>query len=199
MWKKAEEFLLKDKYIGPLVKKYGPCKIRRRRKKDYFMILATSIVYQQLSIKAASAILGRLEAGLGGEITPEKILQAKPKKLKEWGLSKQKITYLKDLAKKVASDKLQVARLNELPDEEVTNELIAVKGIGPWTAEMFLMFSLARLDIFPVDDLGIRNGMKRLLKKKEMKPAEMIKFSERWKPYRSTASWYIWKELEVGS
>lgn len=195
MWKKAEEFLLKDKYIGPLVKKYGPCKIKRRRKKNYFSILTTSIVYQQLSIKAASAILGRLKTGLGGEITPEKILQAKPKKLKEWGLSKQKTTYLKDLARRTKKGQLELGKMDKLSDEEIVKELIAVKGIGPWTAEMFLMFSLARPDIFPTDDLGIRNGMKRLLKKKGMKPSEMVKFSERWRPYRSVASWYIWKFL----
>lgn len=195
MWKEAEEFLLKDRYIGPLIKKYGSCKIRRKRKRDYFTILVTSIVYQQLSIKAASAILKRLKAGLSGEVTAEEILKAKPKKLKEWGLSRQKIAYVKDLAKKTKKGEVELDKIGKLSDEEITKELIAVKGIGPWTAKMFLMFSLARPDIFPVDDLGIRNGMKLLLKK-EMKPAEMVKFSQRWKPHRTIASWYIWKRVE---
>jgi len=195
MWKKAEKFLLKDKYIGPLVKKHGPCKIKPERKKDYFTVLATSIIYQQLSIKAASAILGRFKKGLDGEVIPEKILRTKPQKLREWGLSKQKIIYLKDLARKTKKGELELDKMARLPDEKVVEELVMVKGIGPWTAEMFLMFSLGRPDVFPVDDLGIRNGMKLLLKK-EIKPAEMVKFSERWRPYRSIAAWYIWKRVE---
>ena len=195
MWKKAEEFLSKDKYIGPLVKKHGPCNIKRKRKKDYFTILATSIVYQQLSIKAAAAILERIKAGLGGEVVPEKILITRPQKLRKWGLSRQKTGYLKDLARKVKKGEVELDKMAKLSDKEIVEELMAVKGIGPWTAEMFLMFSLARPDIFPVDDLGIRNGMKHLLKK-EMKPAEMVKFGERWKPYRTIASWYIWKRVE---
>ena len=195
MWRKAEQFLLKDTYIGPLVKKHGPCKIRRKRKKDYFTILVTSIVYQQLSIRAASAILERLKAGLGGEVTPEKILTTRPQKLRKWGLSKQKTGYLKDLARKVKRGEVELVKMDKLSDKEIVEELVAVKGVGPWTAEMFLMFSLGRPDVFPVGDLGIRNGMKLLLKK-EMKPAEMVKFSQRWKPHRTIASWYIWKRVE---
>lgn len=195
MWQKAEKFLLKDKYISSLVKKHGPCKIKPKRKKDYFLILTTSIIYQQLSIKAASAILERFKKGLDGEVTPEKILKTKPQKLRQWGLSKQKITYLKDLARKTKKGEIELEKMGRLSDEKIVEELVAVKGIGPWTAEMFLMFSLGRPDIFPIDDLGIKNGMKQLLKK-EMKPAEMVKFSERWRPYRSIAAWYVWKRAE---
>src|SRR4030043_89886 len=131
MWEEAEKYLTKDKYIGPLVKKYGRCKI-------------------------------------------------KP---------------IKDLAQRVKGKKLQIKKLNVLPDDEVMGELVAVKGIGRWTAEMFLMFSLGRVDIFPDDDLGIRKGFLKVVGK-NFNEDKMVKFALRWKPYRTVASWYIWRTLE---
>lgn len=195
MWETAEKFLLKDKYIGPLVKKYGPCKIRSRAKKDYFTDLVDSITGQQLSGKAATTIFSRVKEKCSGVITPEKLIKLKTEELRGCGLSYAKCSYVKDLAEKVVSNKLQVKKLDKLPDEEVERELIAVKGIGKWTAEMFLMFSLARPDIFPIADLGIGKGITKLLKK-NLNPQKMAKFSERWKPYRTVASWYIWRNLE---
>mgnify|MGYP001592291562 CR=1 FL=1 len=195
MWKKAEEFLLKDKYVGPLIKKHGPCKIRPSKKKDYFVDLVDAITSQQLSSKAATTIFNRLKEKCGGEITPQKLKKIGTEELRKCGLSYAKCSYVKDLAQKVISNKLKVIRLDKLSDEEVMEELIAVKGIGRWTAEMFLMFSLARPDVFPVDDLGIRKGIEKILKK-PLNSLKMAKFAERWKPYRTVASWYIWKILD---
>ncbi|MEK7112268.1 MAG: DNA-3-methyladenine glycosylase [Patescibacteria group bacterium] len=195
MWKKAEKFLLKDKHIGPLVKKYGPCKIKASRKKDYFIDLVDAIASQQLSGKAARTIFERVKERCGGEITPEKLKKLKTEQLRKCGLSYAKCSYVKDLANKVLSGELKVKKLDRLSDEEVLKELIAVKGIGRWTAEMFLMFSLARPDVFPVDDLGIRKGTAKILKRK-INPQKVGIFAQRWTPYRTAASWYIWKALE---
>ena len=195
MWQNAEAFLAKDKYLGPLVKKYGPCKIRSRPKAKYFVDLVDAICGQQLSVKAAATIFGRVSDKLGGQIIPEEILKQKDKELRSCGLSFAKIKYVKDLAQRTKDGRLKIKILDKLSDEEVAKELIAVKGIGQWTADMFLMFSLARPDVFPVEDLGIRKGMAKLTKK-EMDKESLIKFSRRWQPFRSVASWYIWRQLE---
>lgn len=194
MWKKAEKFLLSDKYIGPLIKKYSPCRIRKQSKFKYFEALVDAICSQQLLGKAAATIFGRVKNGLG-KITPENILKTADKKFRGWGLSRAKTLYVKDLAKRTMNNELRTMDLDKLPDEEVIKELVSVKGIGRWTSEMFLMFSLARPDVFPVDDLGIRNGMEKLLKK-ELKADKLAKFSLRWKPFRTVASWYLWRSLE---
>ena len=134
---------------------------------------------------------------LKSNITPENILKTRKTVLRSCGLSSQKCGYIKDLAKHVVSGELEIDRLDDLTDEKVMEELVAVKGIGKWTAEMFLMFTLARPDIFPVDDLGIRNGMKKLLKKKTMTESSMEKFAlNYWAPYRTAASWYVWANLD---
>lgn len=195
MWKDAEKYLLKDKYIGPLIRKYGPCKIKLSQKKDYFFDLVDAIISQQLSGKAATTIFNRVKEGLGGEVSPANLLKTKDEKFRSWGLSRQKTSYLKDLAQKVNGGDVKISKLDKLSDEEVAQELIAVKGIGRWTAEMFLMFTLARSDVFPVDDLGIGKGIEKLLGKPS-KGEKMAKFAERWKPYRTVASWYLWKILD---
>ena len=195
MWNEAEKFLLKDKYIGPLIKKYGPCKIKPSRKKDYFVDLVDAIVSQQLSGKAARTIFERVKAGLGGEILPENILKTKDEKFRSWGLSRAKTLYVKDLAARVKDGRLNIAKLNKLSDQEIMEELIAVKGIGRWTTEMFLMFSLARQDVFPVDDLGISKGLSKLLKR-TLSTDKIGLFADRWKPYRTLAAWYVWRAVE---
>jgi len=195
IWKDAQKFLFKDKYIGPLIKKYDPCKIKPRTKKNYFEDLVDAITGQQLSGKAARTIFERVKTKCGGKITPEKLKELTIEELRKCGLSYAKCSYVKDLADKVLSKELQVTKLGKLPDEEVMQELIAVKGIGRWTSEMFLMFTLARQDVFPVDDLGIGKGMQKLLKRK-IKSQNMAKFAERWKPYRTLAAWYVWEIVD---
>ncbi len=196
MWQDAEKFLLKDKYIAPLVKKWGHCEIKLRVHKDYFESLCGDIVGQQLSGRVADVIFERFKKALGGKVTPEAVLKIDGQKLRDCGMSWGKVSFVKDLADKTKSGELQTKKLARLPDEEVVKELVAVKGIGRWTAEMFLMFSLGRPDIFPVDDLGIKKGFEKVTKKKfdKVKSAEFA--LKNWAPHRTVASWYLWRSLE---
>jgi len=194
----AEKQLSKDLLLKKLIQKYGPCKIRKRKRPDYFEDLVASIVEQQLSGKAAKTIFSRVKTLLvksGKRITPEAVLKAKDEKLRECGMSWSKVSYIKDLAKKVKKGEVDIKKLDKLTDREIIEELVKVKGIGRWTAEMFLMFTLARPDVFPLDDLGIRKGMDKLFKKK-LSREDMSKLSENWKPFRTTASWYIWRVVD---
>jgi len=187
MWKEAEDKLQKDKYIGPLIQKWGSCTIQPIKSTKYFESLVDAICSQQLSIKAANTIFGRVKTILV-KITPQNILSKTDQELRDCGLSWQKVSYIKDLSSKIINSELQIAKLDLLNDEEVIKELIKVKGIGRWTAEMFLMFSLGRPDILPKDDLGINKALKNL----GVKPKD----TEKWKPYRTIASWYLWRSLE---
>lgn len=196
MWKKAEEFLLKDKFIGPLVAKWGHCTIAPKLHADYFQGLVGDIIGQQLSGKVADVIFERFEKAIGGKVTPEAVLKTDGQRLRDCGMSWGKVSFVKDLAGRTKSGELKTKKLMDLTDEEVVKELVAVKGIGRWTAEMFLMFSLARPDIFPVDDLGIRKGFEKVTGRKFDK-VKSAKFAEKyWKPYRTIASWYLWRSLE---
>lgn len=196
MWGDAEKFLLKDKYVGPLAKKWGSCTIKPIKKNLYFEDLVDAITNQQLSGKAALTIFGRVKDLCKGSITPEAILKLSKAKLRGAGLSYAKVSYVKDLAARAKKGELKIHRLDKLPDEEVINELAAVKGIGRWTAEMFLMFSLARPDIFPVDDLGIKKGFEKVTGKKWDKVKSPRFAQKTWSPYRTVACWYLWRALE---
>lgn len=195
MWSEAEKFLSKNKIIAPLIKKHGPCKINPRPKKNYFEDLVDAITGQQLSGKAATTIFNRVKEKCGGKITPEKLVKLKIEELRSCGLSYAKCSYVKDLASRVLKKDLKVNILDKLSDEEISRELVAVKGIGQWTADMFLMFTLGRPDIFPALDLGIKNGVKKLTHK-ESKPKELAEFGKQFAPYRTVASWYIWASLD---
>lgn len=196
MWKDAEKFLVKDKYIGPLVKEWGSCTIKIRHHKDYFEHICGNIIGQQLSGKVADVIEERFKKAVGGKVTPKNVVKTPDQKLRDCGMSWGKVGFLKDLAEKTKNGELRTKKLPKLTDEEVVKELVAVKGIGRWTAEMLLMFSLARPDIFPVDDLGIKKGFEKVTGKKWDK-VKSPQFAERnWKPYRTVASWYLWRSLE---
>ncbi len=195
MWAEARKALNEDKVIGPLIKKYGKCDLKKRPKSEYFESLVRAIVGQQLSVKAASTIYGRVEELLAGDISPERILSIDDEKFRSAGLSYRKVSYIKDLSEKVKSGEVEISKFDKLSNEKVTEELVAVKGIGNWTAEMFLMFALARSDIFPVDNLGIRNAFKKSINDKATEE-EMEKYAKRWKPWRSYTSWYLWRSLE---
>jgi DNA-3-methyladenine glycosylase II len=198
MWKEAEEFLLKDKYIAPLIKKWGRCTIKPKLHMDYFQGLVGDIIGQQLSGKVADVIEGRLKAKINGRLTPDKILALPEGELRNCGMAWSKVRAIKDLSLRVENGQLHVRQLKELSENTVKSELVAVKGIGPWTADMFLMFSLGRPDIFPVEDLGIKNGCEKVTVKKFDK-IKSAKFAEKyWKPYRTVASWYLWRSLENG-
>lgn len=196
IWLAAENFLLKDKYIAPLIKKWGHCTIKPRLHIDYFQGLVGEIIGQQLSGRVADVIEGRLKAKIIGRLTPNKMLSLSDDQLRSCGMAWSKVRAIKDLSERVKNKQLHIRKLRELADNTVKNELVAVKGIGPWTADMFLMFSLGRPDVFPVEDLGIKNGFEKVTGKKFDK-VKSAKFAEKnWKPWRTVASWYLWRSLE---
>ena len=185
-----------DPAIGGLIERYGM--VVRDRNRPPFYALVAAIVGQQISVKAAAAILGRL-----GDLFPDRrsfgaeALAAVPlEQLRAAGLSAAKASYMHDLAAKVASGQVDLDRLPHLPDEEVIGTLVQVKGIGRWTAEMFLIFSLGRLDVLAVDDLGLRAGVQRVYDLIQLpKAAELRAIAEPWRPYRTIATIYIWEHL----
>jgi DNA-3-methyladenine glycosylase II len=195
MWDEAEKLLLKDEYIGPLIEKFGPCKIKPRVHVDYFQSLIGEIIGQQLSGRVADVIYERLKKKIKRRLTPQKILLLSDQDLRDCGMAWAKVRSIKDLSERVRDQNLQIRKLNELSDDEVMKELVAVRGIGRWTAEMFLMFSLGRKDIFPDDDLGIRKGFQKVIGKK-LEGEKLAKFALRWKPYRTVAAWYLWASLD---
>lgn len=194
VWKQANKQLSQDKYLSLLIKRWGKCAIKKTPPELYFKSLVESICSQQLSIKAASTIFKRLEEKLLN-INAKNILTVEEDVLRSCGLSGSKVGYIKDLASRVDTGKINLERLDKMNDEEVVLYLTQIKGVGPWTCQMLLMFDLGREDIFPVDDLGIRKAMIKILKK-DLDKDELLKFSERWKPYRTVASWYLWRSLD---
>ncbi|HVO64033.1 MAG TPA: DNA-3-methyladenine glycosylase [Terriglobales bacterium] len=163
-----------------------------------FHSLAEAIVYQQLHGKAAATIFKRLTDLAGEPLTPEGILTLSENQLRSVGLSKQKLSYLRDLAEKTKSGKLDFSRLPDLSDAEVIQALTQVKGIGVWTAHMFLMFSLRRPDVLPTGDLGIQTAIRKHYRKRKLpKPVQMEKIAKSWSPYRSVACWYLWRSMDI--
>lgn len=177
------------KRVGPFRMEYGP---------PEFSSLAESIVHQQLNGTAAATIFARFVALAGEPLTPEGVLKLTDEQLRSVGLSKQKSAYLKDLAVKTEAGLLDFKRLPELSDEEVIEHLTQVKGIGVWTAHMFLMFTLRRPDVLPTGDYGVQMAMKKhYRKRKPPKPKDMEKIARVWAPYRSVACWYLWRSLDI--
>ena len=162
-----------------------------------FETLVKSIVYQQLSGRVAGVIFGRVTAAAGGRLTPEGILKLRPVRMRTLGLSGQKTAYIRDLARHTRDGRVAFEELARLPDEAVIERLTEVKGIGVWTAHMFLIFALRRPNVLPTGDLGIRNAIRKAYGLLELpKPAEMEALSQPWRPYRTVASWYLWRSLE---
>jgi DNA-3-methyladenine glycosylase II len=185
-----------DPILRAIIERVGPC--RMEYGPPEFHSLAEAIVYQQLNGKAAVTIFKRFAALAGEPLTPEGILKLSDAQMRSVGLSKQKASYLKDMAQRAARGELDFTRLAEMTDEEVIQHLTQVKGVGVWTAHMFLMFTLRRPNVLPVGDFGVRMAMKKHYRKRKLpKPAEMEKIAKPWEPYRSVASWYLWKSLDV--
>ena len=189
-----------DPVLATVIDRVGPCRFETRREGTHFDALVRSIVYQQLSGKAASTILGRVR-GLYGDRgpTPSEILATPDETLRGAGLSRQKLSYLKDLAAKVESGVVPLAAdtIDHLPDDEIIQRLVQVKGIGRWTVQMFLMFRLGRLDILPELDLGIQNAIRRAYRlRKQPGPKDVKRIGKNWTPHASVASWYLWRSLE---
>ena len=163
-----------------------------------FASLAEAIVYQQLHGKAAATIFKRVTDLAGLPLTPQGILKLSEAQLRGAGLSKQKLGYLRDLAEKTRSGEVRFERFSELSDEEVIAQLTQIKGIGRWTAQMFLMFSLRRPNVLPTGDLGIQMAIRKHYRKRKLpKPAQMEKIAGAWVPYRSVACWYLWRSMDM--
>lgn len=191
-----------DPVLAAVLGRVGPIDLddRRGRPDDHYGSLVRSIVGQQLSTKAARSIYTRLVEHFGGHTpAPAEVLAADPDAMREAaGLSRAKVTFLRSLAEHVTSGELELERLDELPDEDVTAELVAVKGIGTWTAHMFLMFHLRRPDVLPVGDLGIRNAVRIEYGLEENPgPAELERIAEPWRPHRTAACRYLWASLDA--
>src|SRR5271165_2240332 len=185
-----------DPVLRDIIERVGPC--RMEFGPPEFASLAESILYQQLNGKAAATIWARFVALAGEPLTPEGILKLTDEQMRAVGLSKQKSAYLKDLATKTAAGLLDFSRLPELPDEEVIKHLTQVKGVGVWTAHMFLMFTLQRPDVLPTGDYGVQAAIKRHYRKRKLpKPEVMEKIALAWSPYRSVACWYLWRRLDI--
>jgi len=190
--------LRSDKKLGPLIRRIGPCSMRIT--KNPFQTLVEAIIYQQLSEASATAITKRFLKLYKKFPTPRQVNNTTDKKLKDIGLSGTKINYMKGLAKLVVKKEIDFRKISMLSDEQVIEELTKIKGIGNWTAQIYLMFCLQRTDVFPVGDLGIQKGIRDLFSLKELpEPKTMEKFSARWKPNRSIACWYIWKSQRINS
>ncbi len=182
--------------MAELIQRAGPFRMNYDR--PTFEALAQAIVYQQLHGKAAATIWGRLVEAAGGEVTPDSILKLTPRRMRKCGLSRQKLSYIRDLANKTRSGEVQFTSLTSQTDEEVIAHLTRVKGIGIWSAQMFLMFALKRRDVLPTTDYGILSAVRKAYGIKKLPKARTVtRLAERWRPYRSVACWYLWRSLEV--
>jgi len=190
-----------DDRLAEVIDQHGPLDLESRvrgRPEDAYGALLRAIVGQQLSVAAARTIYGRFTELFGGKTpTPEELLEVDTDALRGVGLSGAKAKYVRSLAEHIISGELELDRLDELPDEEVARELIAVKGLGQWSVDMFLIFHLGRPDVLPVGDLGVRRAVERLYGLEALpSAAELEALGERWRPYRSLASLYLWESLD---
>ena len=189
-----------DPVLARMMDLVGPFSLQTRD--GAFRSLAQAVFFQQLAGPAARAIMLRVLARLGTDearfFTPERFLAAPDEELRSAGLSRQKVSYLRDLSRRFVTGELKEDELPQLDDEGVVRAVSAVKGIGRWTAEMFLIFSLGRPDVLPVDDLGVRRGFQRVYGFDHLPNAdEMRQFAEPWRPYRSVGTWYMWRAIAI--
>jgi DNA-3-methyladenine glycosylase II len=187
-----------DPRLAAIIEEVGPCRFKPRAEGTHFDAIVRSIVYQQITGKAAATILGRLHAHFGDRPpTARELLDTSEEELRTAGLSRQKQRYMRDLAERTAAGLVEFERFDELPDEQIVAELTAIKGIGPWTAQIFLMFRLGRADVLPVADLGIQKAIQRAWRMRKLpKPAQVAKIGASWAPHRTVASWYLWRSLD---
>jgi DNA-3-methyladenine glycosylase II len=195
----ARRHLMKaDPKLSLIIKRIGPCELHAVAPRDAFEALCMSIASQQLSVKAAATIFGRFCDLFPPDRkpTPERVMTLTDDRIRGVGFSRPKASYIKDLAAHVLDERLDLKGLKKHPDDEVMRQLVAVKGIGRWTAEIFLMFRLGRMDIFPADDLGLMNAVQGVYGLRKRPDAKKLrKMGEAWSPYRSVAAWYLWQSL----
>src|SRR4051812_11508771 len=189
-----------DPVLAGLIESVGPCRIRVSAEGTHFQALVRSIVYQQLSGKAAATILSRVAALFPDGIpTPEAVHATSDEKLRAAGLSRQKISYLRDLSSKVSSGELPLDAVETMADDDLIDHLVQVKGIGRWTAQMFLMFRLGRRNVLPELDLGIQNAIRRAYRmRKRPTPKQVKRVGAKWAPHSTVACWYLWRSLDNG-
>ncbi len=197
VWKKGVRYLKdRDPTLARIIGSVGP--IRFQLDDDHYEALVGSIIFQQLAGSAAQAILNRFKELYRGKLpTPRQYLSTNLTRLRKTGLSPQKISYIKDLAERLLDGRLNLERLEDLPDEDAVRELDAVHGVGRWTAEMFLLFKLGRTDVLPVDDLGLQKAAKRAYRLRKLPSRERFEeLAEKWHPYSSISTLYLWKSGE---
>ncbi len=194
-WSRAKRALARRDPVMAAIMRGHP-KIFFARRGEPFLTLARAIVGQQISVKAAQSVWDRVCACVG-DITPEGVLARKRPELRACGLSERKVEYIADLAQHFADGRIHVHRWPEMSDEEIIAELVEVRGIGRWTAEMFLIFNLLRPDVFPLDDLGLQKAIRlSYYKRKKVSLGTMRRLGESWRPWRSVATWYLWRSLD---
>lgn len=188
-----------DPILARLIAQVGPCRFRADESGSHFDAVVRSIIYQQLSGSAASTIHGRFQELFGGATpAPARLLATPDEELRAVGLSRQKIAYMKDLAHRVEQGEMPMHALHELDDDAIIDALTRVKGVGRWTAQMFLMFRLGRPDVLPELDLGIRKAMQRAYRTRALPSVERVRrIAAPWAPYRTVACWYLWRSLDI--
>ena len=187
----------RDPVLRDLIRVHGACGLADAQHADPFRALVSAMISQQLSTKAAATIKARLDALVGAPLTPKRLDAMGDEALRGVGLSRQKIAYIRDLCGRVSSGAVALHDFDRMTDEEVVEALISVKGIGRWTAEMFLMFRLHRPDVLPVGDLGIVKAVQKAYRLRKMPtPERLMRLGEPWRPYRSVACWYLWASLD---
>jgi len=188
----------RDPVIATLIRQHGECGLASAQRTDPFHALLHAIIAQQLSTKAARTIEGRFSALFDGNPTPAAVSRVSDEQLRAVGFSGQKVRYVRDLCGRILDRSLQLHALDAMTDDDVIQALTSVKGIGRWTAEMFLMFRLHRPDVLPVGDLGIVKAVQRAYKLRTLpSPERLTKIGETWRPYRSVACWYLWASLQT--
>ena len=187
-----------DNLLGPIISASGPCRIKPHH--DHYGELVSSIVGQQLSTKAAATIWQRVLTLFNGKMpTPQQLIKVDDQKLRDVGLSWAKVSYIKDLARHILNEELDLGHISSMTNDQLIEQLTAVKGLGEWSAHMFMIFGLGRLDVLPVGDLGVRKAVMNLYGLREMpNPAQIVTIANdnNWHPYESVASWYLWQSLD---
>ena len=188
--------LKKDPKLRGIINEVGEYRVKLTR--NYYQSLVEAIITQQLAGSAVDSIIRRFKNLYNSRFPkPLDVIQTPAHKLRKTGLSGMKIVYIKELSKKIESNELKMRKIPKLSDDKIIDELTRVKGIGRWTAEMFLIFSLGRLDVLPVGDLGLKKAIQQMYSLKQLpQSSEIEEYAERWRPYRTIATWYLWKSLK---
>lgn len=200
-WSLGDRYLRENvPELAPLVARYSPCPLKAKPKEEYFTILLTGIIAQQLPPEVSRQLMQKLEALTGSPITPQSVLQTKEEELLAIGLVQQKIGYLHSFAEAVLNGKVTMDRFAEMTDSQISKQLLQIRGLGQWTIEMFLLLALCRTDVVPSADFIFKKQLQQLLQLSEIPKRGLInKLTESWRPWRSLAVWYLWQHANSAS